>query len=217
MIRYVRWAAAFLLILPAAPSAAQDKPAAPPRADLSRIRGSKTATTWFIIVGDLAGTKDRAFHLDVWPTIDSLFVRPGRLRVAWVNLPDDTSKASQIAAEVAACSASDRKFWSPHDLILWEQPKWRRLPDPTEMLVGLAAMRGARLSVMRECLQNHSMKGFLEADIARARGAGIRKAPGFIVGKTVLQGVRTPEEFRTVIERELAKQPPAPRGTKPGT
>lgn len=205
-----------LSTLLAAPCGAQEDPLShAERADIARIQGSKTAATWFVIVGDLAGAQDRAFEHDVWPMIDSLFVRPGRLRVAWVNLPDDASKASQIAAEVVACSSADRKFWSPHQLILWEQPRWLHLPDPTDVLVKLAVERGARMSLVLECLDKHWMRGFLQADIARARRAGVRKAPGYILGNTVLAGVRTPEEFRSAIERTLPKQAPPQRRPAP--
>jgi len=215
MNRHPPLASAFLFALSALlaassgaqdPLSAQDPRSPAERADIARIQGSKTAATWFVIVGDLAGAQDRVFEHDVWPMIDSLFVRPGRLRVAWVNLPDEASKASQIAAEVVACAAADRKFWSPHQLILWEQPRWRHLPDPTDMLVRLAVQRGARMSLVRECLDKHWMREFLQADIARARRAGVRRAPGYIIGNTVLAGVRTPEEFRAAIERALPKR-----------
>lgn len=218
MTRHLPLASVLLFALSAllaAPSDAQDPLSHAERADIARVQGSKTAATWFVIVGDLAGEQERAFEHDVWPMIDSLFVRPGRLRVAWVNLPDDTSKASQIAAEVVACSAADRKFWPPHQLILWEQPRWRQLADPTDMLVNLAGIRGARRSVVRECLDKHWMRDFLQADIARARRAGVRKAPGYILGNTVLAGVRTSEEFRSAIERALPKQAPPQRRPAP--
>lgn len=224
MTRHLPLATALLFALStllAAPSGAQDplseqdRLSHAERADIARIQGSQTAATWFVIVGDLAGAQDRAFEHDVWPMIDSLFVRPGRLRVAWVNLPDDASKASQIAAEVVACAAADRKFWSPHQLILWEQPRWLHLPDPTDMLVRLAAQRGARMSLILECLDKHWMRSFLQADIARARRAGVRKAPGYILGNTVLAGVRTSEEFRSAIERALPKQAPLQRPPAP--
>ena len=224
MTRHLPLATALLFALStllAAPSGAQDplseqdRLSHAERADIARIQGSQTAATWFVIVGDLAGEQDRAFEHDVWPMIDSLFVRPGRLRVAWVNLPDDASKASQIAAEVVACSSADRKFWSPHQLILWEQPRWLHLPDPTDMLVRLAAQRGARMSLILECLDKHWMRSFLQADIARARRAGVRKAPGYILGNTVLAGVRTSEEFRSAIERALPRQTPPQRRPAP--
>ena len=196
-----------LSALLAAPASGQQDPLShAERADIARIQGAKAADTWFVIVGDLAGEPDRAFRHDVWPMIDSLFVRPGRLRVAWVNLPDDTSTASQIAAEVVACSSADRKFWSPHDLVLQEQPRWRNLPDPTDMLARLVVERGAMMSVVRECLAQHWMRGFLQADVERARRAGVRRAPGYILDNTVLKGVRTPEEFRAAIEQALAQK-----------
>jgi hypothetical protein len=216
MKHHARWLAVMLSALLATPSSGQDRLSHAERADIARIRGARTAATWLVLVGDLAGAPERAFQHDVWPMIDSLFVRPGRLRVAWVNLPDDTSKASQIAAEVVACSSADRKFWSPHEVILEDQPNWRYLPDPTEKLKRLAVLRGARMSVVTECLEQHWMRGFLQADVARARQAGVRKAPGYILGNTVLKNVRTPEEFRSAIQRALPKQaPPAGRPAPP--
>jgi len=173
-------------------------------ADRARIQGANDAPVWMVIVGDLAGKSDRAFRYDVWPLIDSLFVRTGKIRVAWVNLPDDTSKASRIAAEVAVCASTDRKFWAPHDIILWEQPRWRHLADPTEPLVMLAAQKGVRSNVVRDCLRTQQMRRFLENDIARARGAGIRRAPGFIIDNVVLTGAPTADALRTAIERALA-------------
>jgi len=210
MNRHLSLASALLCalsaLLAAPASGQQDLLSHAERADIARIQGAKSADTWFVIVGDLAGEQDRAFRHDVWPMIDSLFVRPGRLRVAWVNLPDDTSKASQIAAEVVACSAADRKFWSPHDLVLQEQQRWRNLPDPTDVLARLVVERGALMSVVRECLAQHWMRGFLEGDVERARRAGVRNAPGYILDNTVLTGVRTPEEFQAAIEHALSKQ-----------
>jgi protein-disulfide isomerase len=180
-------------------------------ADRARIQGANNAPVWLVIVGDLAGKEDRAFRYEVWPVIDSLFVQTAKIRVAWVNLPDDTSKASRIAAEVAVCASTDRKFWAPHDIILWEQARWRHSPDPTEQLIMLAAQKGARPTVVRECLQKQQMKRFLENDIARARGAGIRRAPGFIIDNDVLTGAPTADALRAAIEHALAKKQSAPR------
>jgi protein-disulfide isomerase len=204
-----RWAGLALLVLSTAAEAQIDR--TPTQiADRARIQGANNAPVWLVLVGDLAGKEDRAFRFDVWPVIDSLFVRTGKIRVAWVSLPDDTSKASRIAAEVAVCASTDRKFWAPHDIILWEQARWRHSPDPTEQLIMLAAQKGARLSVVRECLRTQQMKRFLENDIARARGAGVRRAPGFIVDNEVLPGAPTADALRKAIDRALAKKVSAP-------
>lgn len=179
-------------------------------ADRARIQGSSNAATWLVIVGNLAGKEERAFRYETWPVIDSLYVRTGKLRVAWVNLPDDTSRVSRRAAEVALCASTDRKFWAPHDIILWEQARWTSLADPTETLVMLAAQKGARPSVTRECLAADGMRRLLEDDIARARGAGIRRAPGYIIDNAVYTGARTADAFRTAIERAVSQHGPPP-------
>jgi len=180
-------------------------------ADRARIQGANGASVWLVIVGNLAGKEDRGFRYDLWPVIDSLFVRPGKIRVAWINLPDEKSKASWTAAEVALCASTDRKFWAPHDIILWEQARWMRLADPTESLVMLAAQKGARPSVIRDCMQTKQMRKFLEADIVRAHAAGITRAPGFIIDNEVYTGPRTAAGFRAALDRALAKHGAASR------
>ncbi len=138
-------------------------------ADLARVRGVEGASHWLVIVGDFASDGNRAFHRDAWPTIDSLYVRPGKLRVAWINLPNDASKNSLIAAEVAACSGTGMKFWPVHDAMLREQPRWISLADPTEFLQELAGRNGGNPMLISECLQKRQVKAFLQSDVARAR------------------------------------------------
>lgn len=200
-----RWVMVALLSLAAASAGAQRGRTPAEIADRARIQGANSASVWLVIVGDLAGKDDRAFRYDVWPVIDSLYVQTGKIRVAWVNLPDDTSKASRTAAEVVICASTDRMFWAPHDIILWEQARWRHLSDPTESLIMLAAQKAARMGVMRECLQKHQMRKFLENDIERAHRAGIRRAPGFLVDNEVLTRARTAADFRRAIDAALAK------------
>jgi protein-disulfide isomerase len=191
-----------MLAGPVAPPTALAQDPVLATADRARIRGAETARVWLVIVGDFTSDANAAFRRNVWPWVDSLFVRPGRLRVAWVNLPGE-SRNSQIAAEVAACSGAHMKFWSVHDIFLDEQARWRRLADPTATLVDAAAMRGGDPIWIRECLQKRLMPGFLRSDAARARGAGIRTAPGFILDNKVLINVRTADEFRQAIEGAL--------------
>jgi protein-disulfide isomerase len=196
----------WLLAVPMSATRAQVAAGAPPTAtmDMARIRGAESAATWLVIVGDFTLDESRAFHRNVWPIIDSLFVRPGKLRVAWVNLPGE-SKASQAAAEVAACAGIRWKFWAAHDAFLEAQASWRTLPNPGETLAELAGQRGADPISLAECLKQHSAQVIVRTDVARARGAGIRKAPGFILGNQVLTGLHTSDEFRAAIERALPR------------
>lgn len=173
-------------------------------ADRARIRGAETASVWLVVVGDFTSEANRTFKREVWPFVDSLYVRPGRLRFAWVNLPG-ASKASQAAAEVAACSGAHSKFWSVHDVFLDEQARWRGLSDPLPTLQQLAGLRGGDPTWIAECLTKGLMRGFLQADIARARGAGVRTAPTFILDNAVLSNVRTAAEFRRAIGKVLAR------------
>ncbi len=209
-----RWALSALVVLSA--TVAQAQPDRPPAelADKARIQGARDAAVWLVIVGNLAGPADRAFRYDTWPLIDSLFVRPGKIRVAWVNLPDASSRASRIAADVAVCASAQGFFWAPHDIILLDQARWLTLKDPTEQLISLAAQKGVSAMKIEECVKSQKMRGFLERDIARARRAGVDRAPGFILDNVVLRGLRTPADFRTAIERTLAAHAAAPKRAK---
>ena len=174
-------------------------------ADLARIRGADRARVWLVIVGDFASDGSRSFQRDAWPVIDSLYVRPGKVRVAWINLPNPASKSSQIAAEVAACAGSGSKFWPVHDAILLEQPRWIGLADPTRFLVELADLHGGNSEIISECLQKHELKAFLQSDIARAQRAGIHTAPGYLVDNRVVAGGQTLLMLRQAIGQALAR------------
>ena len=173
-------------------------------ADLARIRGADRASVWLVIVGDFAIEESRTFQRDSWPVIDSLYVRPGKLRVAWINLPNQASKSSRIAAEVAACAGSGSKFWPVHDAILLEQPRWIGLADPTRFLVDLADLHGGNAQVIDDCLQKHQLTAFLKSDITRAERAGIRRAPGYLVGNRVVVGGQALVLLRHAIDEALA-------------
>jgi protein-disulfide isomerase len=200
MRRQLRIALALLASLVGSQSWAQEAPST--TADRARIRGSESAVVWLVIVGDFANEQNRAFQRDVWPLVDSLFIRPGRLRVAWVNLPDEASRQSQVAAEVAACSGTGMKFWPVHDIFLAD-PRWKALADPTAFLVNQASNRGGNAILISDCLKKHTVRGLLQADVARARAAGIRRAPGYVLDNSVLPSLRTAAEFRAAIERAL--------------
>lgn len=172
--------------------------------DRARIRGADGARVWLVIVGEFTSQGNREFRRSVWPLVDSLFVRPGRLRVAWVNLPGE-SRASQDAAEVAACAGGRFKFWAAHDIFLDQPFRWEREANPTPILVDLALSRGADPIWLKECLSRHLMRGLLQGDVARARGAGVRAAPAFILDNKVLANVRTAAEFRAAIEAAVGR------------
>ena len=192
--------------LPAQPSPAHV-------ADLARIRGAERASAWLVIVGDFASEESRAFQRDAWPVIDSLYVRPGKLRVAWINLPNDASRSSRIAAEVAACAGSGSKFWPAHDAFLLEQPRWIGLADPTRFLVDLADLHGGNSELINECLQKHQLKEFLQTDVTRAQRAGIRRAPGYLVDNRVVSGAsRSSCSARPSSRRSRGAEPNAERG-----
>ena len=183
---------------------AQPVPAA--IADLARIRGADRATLWLVIVGDFTSEGSRTFHRDAWPTIDSLYVRPGKLRVAWVNLPNEAIKNSTTAAEVAACSGTGMKFWPVHDAILRDQARWITMADPTDLLEELAGQNGGNVPLIRECLQKRQLRAFLQSDIARARAAGIRRAPGYFVDNQLVADVQSLADIRRAIESALARR-----------
>lgn len=204
MKRHILMTGGLLSALCGATLCAQPSPAA--TADLARIRGAASAQLWLVIVGDFASEGSRAFQREAWGTIDSMYVRPGRLRVAWVNLPNDASKASRIAAEVAACAGAGSKFWPVHDAFLGEQSRWVGLSDPTKFLQALAEERGGDGVFITDCLQKRQMRAFLQADVARARGAGIRRAPGYIVDNRVVADARSLADLRRAIDAALARR-----------
>jgi protein-disulfide isomerase len=187
----------------AVPPAAQDSNIT--LADLARIEGSASAPVWVIMVSDFQCPYCKQWHDTTFPTLQSEFVKTGKIRVAYVNFPLNSHAHAWPSAEAAMCAGAQGKFWQMHDAIFDSQQRWAAASAPAPVFDSLARTAGVDIQRWRSCVSSGVTKPLIQADYRRASAAGVRSTPTFLIGDAVLTGAHPIASFRRAIDSALVK------------
>ena len=175
------------------------------RADAARIQGSPNAPVWIVEVSDFQCPFCRQWHDEVYPTIVRDFIKPGIVRMAYVNLALPQHEHAVPAAEAALCAGLQDRFWPMHDKLFDTQRHWVPLADARAYFDSLALSVGVRAPEFRQCLQSQLMRRIISGDRTRATASGVQSTPTFFVGDQPIVGVGSVAAFRAAILRARAK------------
>jgi protein-disulfide isomerase len=191
---------------PATAQAAAPAPADPrvERADLSRIMGNPSATTWMLIVSDFQCPYCKQFHDERAATLRKEFVETGKVRFAYVHFPLNVHPNAVPAAEASMCAGAQEKFWPFHDGLFETVGKWGPSTSPQAVFDTIASGIGLDLTAFRQCMEDDVMLPIIQADHARSVSGKVRSTPTFIVGDTMIPGVAPLEVFREALNDALA-------------
>lgn len=184
------------------------------RADRGRIQGDPNARVWLIEASDFQCPFCKTFHDETYPQILRDYVKPGKVRMAYLNFPLEMHPHAQQAAEAAMCASVQDRFWPMHDSLFASQPRWAERQDATPVFDSLATEVGVDIAAWRQCTQSHATRALIEADKARSAARGVRSTPSFFVGSHLILGAQPYATFKDSIDDALAK---ASAGTKSGT
>ncbi len=175
-------------------------------ADLGRITGDSTAPLWLVMVSDFQCPYCKQFEDSTWHAIEARYVRTGKLRAAFLNLPLPGHANAWPAAEAAMCASAQGKFWAMHDSLFTAQPRWATLDRTDTMFVRFAASVGADTVRWRDCTGAHRMRPLIQGDLDRMTTAGVQSTPTFFVGDSVIAGAYPLDTFTRVIDANLARR-----------
>lgn len=199
---------AFVGILTASGDAAQ---APDPMA--ARAKGQPGAAVTIYEMSDFQCPYCREFALTTLPIIEREYVRPGKVRIVYVNLPLTNLHANAAAAAVAGlCAARQHKFWPMHDLLFQRQDMWAKLAAPRPYFLALGDTLRLERGQFADCLVSAAAAREVEADGRRAERAGARSTPTFYIEGGLLEGAAPVAVFRTVLDSiygsKTAPRPP---------
>ena len=175
------------------------------RADAARIQGAANAPVWIVEVSDFQCPFCKQWHDSVYPAIVREFIKPGIVRMAYVNLALPQHQHAVPAAEAALCVGLQDKFWPMHDKLFDTQTRWVQLADARPFFDSLALSTGVNASEFRSCLGSQLMRRIVNGDRTRASTSGVQSTPTFFVGDQPILGVGSIAAFRAAIERARAK------------
>jgi protein-disulfide isomerase len=197
--------AATLLTLAPMQAHAQEKIAQ--RAAMGRLKGQQDAPVTVYEIADFQCPYCSRFSREVFPRIDSAYVKTGKTKWIFVNFPLPTHANSWVAAEAAMCAGgiSDR-FWPMHDLLFSRQAEWAASANPAVLFAKYARQIGVPADAYDACAREDKLSGLLVRDLLNAAGAGVTGTPAFIINsEPIFAGYRPFEEWKEMLDKALKK------------
>jgi protein-disulfide isomerase len=196
-----RLAVAALLAMTAAAA-----PTTPVQDDLraARTKGSPAAPVTIYEMSDFQCPWCARFALETMPALDSEYIRTGKVRLVFVNLPLPSHPNAGPAAELAMCAARQGRFWPVHDLLFRHQQRWAGLREPGAYFLGLADSARADRDAMATCLRTGATRELVQRDAEGAARSGARSTPSFYIEGGILPGAQPIEVFREILDSIIA-------------
>jgi len=176
-------------------------------AALARARGSEGAHVVVFEIADFQCPYCASFAADVFPRIDSAYVRTGRVQWVYVNLPLPAHREAWGAAEAALCAgAVAERFWELHDVLYARQAEWSGAADAARRFRGYAREVGVSSEEYDRCVADDRVAPLIVQDLLGATAAQISGTPTFIVNReSKVVGLRTFEEWREILDTAIAR------------
>jgi len=125
----------------------------------------------------------------------------GKVRLVYRQFPLSFHHHAAKAAEASLCAADQGKFWEYHDVLFKNQKKL----EPTE-LKAHASEVGLDGQKFGQCLDSGDKKKAVDADQQAGLAAGVGGTPAFFINGIFLNGAQPIDEFKKVIDAELASK-----------
>jgi protein-disulfide isomerase len=160
-------------------------------------RGPATAKVNIVAFSDF----QCPFCSRVVPTLDKIMKEyPSQVRLYFRHNPLPFHPDAPLASEAALEAESQGKFWEMHDKLFANQQNIKR-PD----LEKYAGELGLDMGKFKTALDTSSHKGRIDADLALARQIGVQGTPNFFLNGRQITGAQPYEEFKKVIDDEIAR------------
>ena len=196
----------FVLLINATPLFAQDAKLAE-RAAMSRLKGNAASGVVVFEFADFQCPYCARFAREVYPRIDSAYVKTGKIQWIFVNLPLPNHPNAWAAAEAAMCAgAANEKFWPMHDRLFLQQNEWGPAADPTALLTKYAKESGVAMESYQACVANDKVASLLIRDVLYASNARVTGTPAFVINdQPIIVGMKSFEEWQELLETALKK------------
>lgn len=123
-----------------------------------------------------------------------------KVRFVYKDFPMSSAHpGAQEAAEASHCAHEQGKYWEYFDLLFENQGR-----TSFEDLVKFAEELGLDTNQFSECLASHKYKSKVDADFREAFRIGVYGTPTFFINDHVVVGPKTFNEFKEIIDSELA-------------
>jgi protein-disulfide isomerase len=136
-------------------------------------------------------------------TFDQLMANyPDKIRFVYRDLPLPGHPESLPAAEAANCAGEQGAYWKFHNDLFSGQFQLGRAAYEQ-----YAADLGLDTAAFTACLDDHHTQAEVKADALDATRLGLTGTPSFVINGRILIGALPFEQFKAIIDEELAAKP----------
>jgi protein-disulfide isomerase len=140
------------------------------------------------------------------PKIEQDYVADGRVKLVFHPLAL-IGQESIWAADAAECANEQGKFWDYHDKLFENQHGENQGDFSTDNLKRFAQELGLDTQTFNLCLDSRKYEDLVKAETQDALNKGIQSTPTFVIGDQTVDGPRSYDDLKKVIEAELRKNP----------
>lgn len=176
----------------------------PPRytvatAAIDPVRGAANAPVTIVEFSDY----QCPFCSRVNPTLAKVLATYGdKVKIVFKDFPLPNHAEAPKAAEAAHCAGEQGKYWEMHDKLFADQ---RALHVPQLKQSALAI--GLDAAKFDQCLDSGKHAVLVTAGMAQGEKLGVNSTPSLYINGRALIGAQPFEQFKAVIDEELARKP----------
>jgi protein-disulfide isomerase len=187
-------------------TASRIDPSLPPMKAQGYVLGSPSAPIEVIEFADFECPGCGQFATLTEPDVRARLVNTGQIRIRYLDYPLPIHKNTWDASLAAACANDQGKFWEMHDVIFANQDKWNgeATKRPRGPLGDLAKGIGLDMSKYDACMDAETHRAQIQGNLAEAERRQINQTPTFIIGGKVYPGALPFDQFKQLVEAEIA-------------
>lgn len=168
-----------------------------------RSLGKEDATVTIIEYASLTCDHCKRFHLEILPRLKEAYIDTGKARLVYRHFPFE--QVGMMAAVLAECVPRVR-FFGVIDVLFRSHDGWAHSQDPKAGLAQIGLLAGISRPTFEACLADDKLTTAIAEELRNGQQQhNVNSTPTFIIGKTVLRGVRSYDEMAKVIDSAGAR------------
>ena len=141
------------------------------------FRGDGKARIAMVEYSDFDCSFCAKYAKDIFPHIDQDYVKPGKIKYFFRDLPAPGETNALYKARAARCAGEQDRFWEVHDLLFTEPSA------PVDQKLSLQGQAlGLDLEKLNQCLVSGKYTENIERSASGAARLGIHGTPAFVIG-----------------------------------
>ncbi len=147
------------------------------------FKGAVAAQVAIIEYADFECSFCGDFMREVYPQIIENYIKPGKVKYFYRDLPMPSHTHAMAAARAARCAGEQGKFWQMHESLFADQTALAE-----KDIFGRAAAVGLNTSKFAACLSSERHTDDIRRSTAEAQKMGINGTPTFLFGVVEANG-----------------------------